>query len=111
MTPRILAAAALAAAALPTFATPASADPLNGCTVSSAQSCSFTASGDVRYVALGLGGCTIEVTRDWQTVYVFSGNLPPTGVIPAQAGDRVEVYAAFASNPAFQTYCDARDAS
>ncbi len=107
MTPRILLAVAAAAAAL---ATPASANPLNGCTVSSGQSCSFTATGNVRYVALGLGGCTIEVTRNWQTVYVFSGNLPPAGSVPAQAGDRVSVYAAFASNPAMRTYCDARDA-
>jgi hypothetical protein len=107
MTAHVLAAAALAAAAL---ATPAVADPANGCTVTSGQSCSFTAGGDVRYVAAGLGGCTIEIIRDWTTVYVFSGNLPPTDVIAARPGDRVEVYAGFASNPAFHTLCDVRDA-
>lgn len=112
MTPRIpgaaLAAAALCSAAL---TGPATASPLNGCTAASASSCSFVATGDVRYVAAGLAGCTIEVIRSFSTIYTFSGNLPPTGVITqADNGDRVRVTAGFASTPAHQTRCDARDA-
>lgn len=104
-------AAVLAAAAVAVPALPAAADPLNGCTASNGSSCSFTATGDVRYIAAGLAGCTFEVIRNFSVIYSFSGNVPPTDVITqADAGDRIRVTAGFALNPWEQTRCDARDA-
>lgn len=107
---RLLCAAAVAAV-VATPALPAGADPLNGCTASSGSSCSFTATGDVRYVAAGLAGCTFEVIRNFSVIYSFSGNVPPTDVITqADAGDTIRVTAGFAQNVWEQTRCDARDA-
>jgi hypothetical protein len=101
-------AVALGVVAVPSAA---SADPANGCSVASASSCTFVATGDVRYLAAGLAGCTFEVRRNYETVYRFSGNQPPTGVITAaEAGDTVRVYAGYAHSLAQQTRCGAWDA-
>ena len=108
---RTLLTAAAVAAAIAAPAVPASATPTNGCTATSGQACTFVATGDVRYVAAGLGGCEIKVIRNFSTVYTFTGNLPPTDVITeADAGDTIRVSAAFAFNPTAHTVCDVRDA-
>jgi len=104
-------AAALAAAAVAVPVLPAAADPLNGCDTTSASTCYFVATGDIRYVAIGLAGCSIQVIRDFTTIYQFSGNFPPTDVITqADAGDTIRVYAGFAHNLWEHTRCIVRDA-